>query len=123
VLQVKPHATPSHDGVLFAVVGQGLHEEPQVATSVFAVQEVPQRWNPALQVNPQATPSHEAVALGGGGEHGLHAVPHESVLRSALHSCPQEWNPVLQDTTQEPLVQAALPLDGVTQALPHLPQF
>jgi hypothetical protein len=116
VLQVKPQATPSHDGVLFAVVGQGLHDAPQVATSVLAAQEVPQRWNPVLQVNPQATPSHEAVALGGGGEHGLHDVPHESVLWS-------EWNPVLQDTTQEPLVQAAVPLDGVTQALPHLPQF
>jgi hypothetical protein len=44
VLQVKPQTTPSHVVLPFAMVGQGLHEAPQAVTSVFALQESPQRW-------------------------------------------------------------------------------
>jgi hypothetical protein len=62
VAHVIPHVVPSHVAVAPAGVGHGVHEVPQLATSLFAAQVLPQRWVPVAQMitlgaSPPSVPS------------------------------------------------------------------
>jgi len=72
------------------VVGQGVHEAPQLAMLVLLAHVFPQGCVPELQVNPHDVPSHVGVALAGGA-HGEHDAPHVAVLVSAPQVLPQAW--------------------------------
>ena len=71
-MQVKPHATPSHEAVAFA--GGAAHGEqaaPHVAMLLLSTHTPLHKWKPPLHVNPQLVPSHVAVPFAGA-EHAVH---------------------------------------------------
>jgi hypothetical protein len=72
------------------VVGQGVHEAPQLAMLALLAQVLPHRCVPGLHENPHELPSHVAVASDGG-THGEHEVPQVAVLESAPQMLPQAW--------------------------------
>ena len=79
--------------VLFAgPAGHGLHELPQLLTSVFETHALPQRWKPALQVKPQAPPVQTGTALVTVGQL-AHDAPHWVMLASETHAPAQSWKP------------------------------
>ncbi len=104
-LQVKPQAVPLHVATPFAGTGHGVHEPPQVATSLFdthaplhtccpaghvRTQVDPIGAKPALQVNPQVVPLHVATPFAGTG-HGVHELPQVATAlfdtHVPLHTC------------------------------------
>lgn len=64
-LHCSAQLVPLHEVVPLASVGQGVHDEPQPSTEVFARHRVPQRCVVAGQVKSHEAPLHTRVAVGG----------------------------------------------------------
>lgn len=87
----KPQVVPLQVRVEFAgPLGHAVHRLPQVFTSLFDTQALPQRWKPALQVKLQLPLEQMGVALATGG-HETHAAPHWVALESSTQVPPQSW--------------------------------
>ena len=129
-MQLIPQLVPSHVAAPLATLGQGVHDEPQLAGLLLDRQLLLQRCVPGLQLA-QKCPEQYWLAQSAGTRQpapfgqlfpcATQPPPQStpvsswfliaSLHESATQAPPLEWNPALQETnTQVPFVQVPTPL-------------
>lgn len=96
---MKPQLVPLQVAFAFAGGLHGLHDEPQLFTSVLDTHALPQRWKPALQRKSHCSLLQIGIAFAGAW-HGVQDEPHELTSVFWLHAPPQRWKPGLQVKSQ-----------------------
>jgi len=124
-----PQLLPLHEApVVFGGTGQGVHDVPQVAGSVFFEQVAPlsQLWCIESQTTPH-TPCIEQVAIVAPSVtgQGVHDVPQLAAtpLLEQVAPLSQVWNPLLQLDVHVLIAHDAEPFAGTGHALPQAPQL